>query len=148
MRAGLRRRRDSQDEDGAVAVEFALVVPILLLVVFGIIAFGFIFAQQLSLGNAARQGARYGVVADRTCADIFAEARNNADGLAMKKADVVIVVSGCASETSTIKPCAGSVAGQNVSVEATYTSPVIVPVPFLADEINLTGKGTFRCEFS
>lgn len=64
------RARASRRDDGAAAVEFALVLPLLMMLVFGIISFGILFAQQLSLGNGARQGARLGVVADRTCADI------------------------------------------------------------------------------
>lgn len=48
------RRRD----DGAAAVEFALILPVLLTVMFGIIEFGWAFGQQVSLGNAAREAAR------------------------------------------------------------------------------------------
>lgn len=55
------------DERGAVAVEFALVFPILAMLIFGIISFGFLFAQDSALGNAARQVARYSVVEKRTC---------------------------------------------------------------------------------
>ena len=46
-------------EQGASAVEFALVLPILLVLVFGIIAFGFGFARWVALTNGAREGARY-----------------------------------------------------------------------------------------
>ena len=51
------RARTRPDEGGASAVEFALVVPFLLLIVFGIIVYGMVFAQTLSLSNSARQGA-------------------------------------------------------------------------------------------
>ena len=54
-----RARRD----DGAAAVEFALVVPLLLLLVFGIINFGALFSTQLSINNGVRQAARQAVVA-------------------------------------------------------------------------------------
>ena len=66
-----RRRRD----DGAAAVELALVLPILLLLVFGIISFGIIFAQQLAVNNGVRQGVRSAVVAgntaQQTCAQVL-----------------------------------------------------------------------------
>lgn len=45
-------------ESGAAAVEFALVVPILLLLVFGITDFAGAYNSQSSLSAAARQGAR------------------------------------------------------------------------------------------
>ena len=48
--------------EGAQAVEFALVLPILLLLVLGIINFGYVFGQKLSLNQAVREGARMAVV--------------------------------------------------------------------------------------
>ena len=39
-------------------VEFALIVPILLLLLVGIIEFGFVFSAQVSIQGAAREGAR------------------------------------------------------------------------------------------
>ena len=47
-------------EGGAVLVEFALVLPLLLMLVFGIISFGIVFHHKLSLGDGAREAARYG----------------------------------------------------------------------------------------
>ncbi|MEN8114150.1 MAG: TadE/TadG family type IV pilus assembly protein [Actinomycetota bacterium] len=49
-------------ERGASAVEFALVLPILVLLVFGIMESGWFFAQQVEIRNAAREGARLAVV--------------------------------------------------------------------------------------
>ena len=45
-------------------------MPFLLLILFGIIVYGMVFAQSLSLSNAARQAARSGVVQGTTCAQI------------------------------------------------------------------------------
>lgn len=53
-----RMMRHRRPERGAAAVEFALILPILLTLVFGIIEFGWAFGQQVSLGNAAREAAR------------------------------------------------------------------------------------------
>lgn len=47
---------------GVAAVEFALVVPFLLVVLFGIIDFGFMLYDKAVLTNAAREGARAGIV--------------------------------------------------------------------------------------
>jgi hypothetical protein len=51
----VRRRRA---DDGAAAVEFAMLLPILLLLVFGIVDFSRLLNVQLNLTEAAREGAR------------------------------------------------------------------------------------------
>lgn len=43
-------------------VEFALIVPILLLLVFGIIEFGIVYNTKIAITNAAREGARKAAV--------------------------------------------------------------------------------------
>lgn len=52
-------RRQEHREGGAAAVEFALVVPLLLLLVFGIVEFGRAYNAQVTLQHAVREGARY-----------------------------------------------------------------------------------------
>lgn len=47
---------------GASMVEFALVLPVLLLILFGIIEFGIIIYNQQVITNASREGARFGIV--------------------------------------------------------------------------------------
>jgi len=52
MRAWGRKNR------GAAVIEFAILLPLLLLIVFGLIEFGFNFLQYHYIANAAREGAR------------------------------------------------------------------------------------------
>ncbi len=49
-------------ERGQALVEMALILPVLLLLIFGIIEFGRIFNAYLIVTNAAREGARAGIV--------------------------------------------------------------------------------------
>jgi Flp pilus assembly protein TadG len=49
---------------GAAAVEFALVVPILVMLLLGIVTAGLTYSQGISLSNAVREGARFGATAD------------------------------------------------------------------------------------
>jgi Flp pilus assembly protein TadG len=49
-------------ERGAVAVEFALLLPVLLTILFGIIEFGMLMYGREVVTNAAREGARAGIV--------------------------------------------------------------------------------------
>lgn len=52
------RRRHAVGERGAVAVEFALIVPVLVLMIVGMIEFARAYNVQISLTNAAREAAR------------------------------------------------------------------------------------------
>ncbi|KUO50534.1 MAG: hypothetical protein APF76_07760 [Desulfitibacter sp. BRH_c19] len=47
-----------KNEKGQGLVSFALVLPILAMLIFGIIQFGFIFYSQITITSAAREGAR------------------------------------------------------------------------------------------
>ena len=62
MSARTRRRHPQRRDDGASAVEFALVSPVLFLLLFGIIDYGIWFADSISARQAVRDGARRGVV--------------------------------------------------------------------------------------
>ena len=47
------RQRASSGDSGAAAVEFALVVPIFLVLIFGVIEFSFMFNQQSAINSAS-----------------------------------------------------------------------------------------------
>ena len=57
--AGNLKRRNQK---GVAAVEFAIVLPLLLLILFGIIEFSLIMYDKVVITNASREGARAGVV--------------------------------------------------------------------------------------
>jgi Flp pilus assembly protein TadG len=59
-----------KSERGAELIEFALIFPLLLLVIVGIIDFGFLFQRYEVLTNAAREGARMAVLPNYTDADV------------------------------------------------------------------------------
>ena len=53
-------KRGRRSERGAVAVEFAILLPVFLLLVFGICDFGHAYYMKQLVTNASREGARYG----------------------------------------------------------------------------------------
>lgn len=82
LRQLLRRGRS---QEGSAAVEFAVVLPILMLLLAGFFDFGWLFFWQHSVSNASRAGARYavqaklvgGVSTPYTDAEITTMVRNN-----------------------------------------------------------------------
>lgn len=151
-------RPHKRGDDGAAAVEFGLIAPILVLLVFGIMSFGILFAQTLALNNAARQGARYGAVGNRTCAELIAETKAASQSINLNPANVTVEVlrgtslnsatvaaAGCG--TGTNLPCIGSNPGDNVYVKASYNSKMLIPL-FATGGFTVGGTGGFRCEYT
>lgn len=62
-------KRNPQGDEGAAAVEFALVSVLLLTIVFGIVQYGYYFFQSTAAEHAAREGAREAAVGIDVCAD-------------------------------------------------------------------------------
>ena len=57
--------RSIREERGASLVEFAIVMPLLMLMVMGLAEFGLAFKDHLSISSASREGARVGAAAGR-----------------------------------------------------------------------------------
>jgi Flp pilus assembly protein TadG len=69
--SGKRLRR--RIRKAAVTVELAIVAPVMFAMLFGIIEFGWMFTVQHTMVNAAREGARLGVLQGTTVSEIEAE---------------------------------------------------------------------------
>jgi hypothetical protein len=65
-------------ERGQELVEYALVLPLLLLVVMGIIDFAIVVFSYNTIANAAREGVRYGIVEPDDVAGIESTVRDRA----------------------------------------------------------------------
>lgn len=118
---------------GASAVEFALVAPVLILMLLGIIAFGHAFHVQSVLSNAARDGVRVMALTDSP-----ADARATTVSSAAPAANV-------SPSHITITPTSCSAAGTSGPGTATVTIRYPMELLGLGTPINLTGKGTMRC---
>ena len=68
--APLKLRKRWWAEDGAELVEFAVVLPVMLLVLLGIIEFGLLFQRYQVITNAAREGARLAVLPGYSTDDV------------------------------------------------------------------------------
>ena len=50
------------EERGQALVEFAVILPVIILILMGIVDLGRVFNAYVTIANAAREGARYGIV--------------------------------------------------------------------------------------
>ena len=71
----------ARTERGASAVEFAIVLPVLFLIIAGIVDFGRMYFYQIQLANAAREGARAAAVGTLTQDEIKTRATQSAGGI-------------------------------------------------------------------
>ena len=88
-----RRRNIIRNERGQTMVEFALVLPILCVVLFGILQFGALYNDYVTLTDAARVGARRAAVsrlAPNPSAAAEAATRGAAAGLTQSKLQVAV----------------------------------------------------------
>lgn len=134
--AGILRR-----EEGASAVEFALIAPLLFMLVFGIIYFGIAFLRMQTLRSSVREGGRAAAVGAPTVAAIQAKVQDASLGSIPDAGDVVVSRL-CDGEESV---------GEDVTVSYdTRDLPdggIVVSAPFLP-EMHLTPviSASFRCE--
>jgi Flp pilus assembly protein TadG len=76
MKTSIIRRRAGRVQDlrhkrrGAAVVEMAVVTPLLLLILFGIMEFGWVFMMEQTITNATREAARVGILQGATHTDI------------------------------------------------------------------------------
>ncbi|WP_427019319.1 TadE/TadG family type IV pilus assembly protein (plasmid) [Pseudarthrobacter sp. P1] len=129
------KSRDS--ERGAVAVEFALLLPVLLLLVLGIMEFGRAYNVQISASNAAREGARY--VAVNYSQTGYSDAK--AAGVALAAGPSLPAGTTATVSFSTGKVCA---AGVTVTVKVMNQLKWMTGyLPFAAPKV--TGIGVMQC---
>ncbi|MGD8892889.1 MAG: pilus assembly protein, partial [Desulfobacterales bacterium] len=58
----MKRKILIEDQNGATVVEFAIILPLLIVFLFGIIEFGLLLYNKQVITNASREGARAGLV--------------------------------------------------------------------------------------
>lgn len=121
------------DQSGAAAVEFALVLVPLMLILLGIGHFGVAFYQQLHVTEAAREGARTMALTDNEAA-------------ATEDATLALPESMRSGARILLPECVDDGQGGRrvvVTVEYDHTFPLIFEL--VDREITLTGRGVMRC---
>ena len=122
------------DERGQTMVEFTLVLPMLLIVLFGIVQFGIAFNNYVALTDAVRAGARTAAVsrmASNPVADATSRVKTASGDLDPTKVNVTVT--------------SDWVHGDDVVVTATYPYSISLLGVIVASG-NLTSKTTERVE--
>ena len=118
-------RRRNRDQRGAAAVEFALVLPIFLMVLFGIVDFGYMINRNSIINNAARDAVRVATFPGVTEAEVRQAAANTLDDV-----PGAVVVLGCRPAKQTDPTCtfADRKSGNYAQVTIRYEHEMITPV--------------------
>jgi Flp pilus assembly protein TadG len=135
-------RRLRGDEGGQSLVEFALVLPLLLLLMLGIFKFGVAFTNYLTLTDAARNGARE-LAVERGQANPCAAAATAAKNAAGSLAGITVTEQFPAPDVST---CANLVSGEDAVVTTTYPCDLSIMGIDFAPGCTLSASATERIE--
>ena len=146
---GWRDRRLGCASRGQSAAEFAMVAPVLLLLLVGVADFGRVFYTAIELNNAARAGTQYGIQSPANGADIAGmvqAAENDASdisGLTATASEYCECPDGTTQACSST-PCADMRVYVEVDTSATFNT--LLDYPGVPASVSLKGKSVVREE--
>lgn len=132
-----RHRRLRRDDRGAQAVEFAIIAPVLVLLVCALVSLGFLYMSQITLSQAAREGARAAAICGaptQTCIDkAKAVVMSHSPGITITAGMITVTTCPSASDTSS-----------SARVTIQYQWNLGIP-PFDSGGVTLHGTSTTPC---
>lgn len=120
-----------KNETGASAVEFAIILPVLILILFGIFEFGMAYRDYLAITHAAREGARMAAVGRYS----EAEVRQRAYPVSPSSVSISYLSSGGVARH-----------GDPVQVTVTFDRPINIPL-FSTKKVRLVSSARMRVEY-
>lgn len=117
-------------------VEFAIVLPLLVILLMGIFEFGIAFSRAQSVEAAAREGARLASVSSSDLSAIEARVGEALPGIASGNVTVTPTPSGLCVNRQ----------GETVTIQVDVAHEITIPFVLENHAVNLTGRATFRCE--
>ena len=126
------------DERGAAIVEFAIVAPILLLIMFGLFEFGLAIYRLQGVHAASRDAARIGASAQIGASEVEARALSSLGSTLLEHTPVITI------EPNTAYPCADHAVDEIV---VTIEARDDLTIPFWdSASITLASRAEFPCE--
>lgn len=142
---GLMSKRQQSGRRGQALVEFALILPIFILVVMGIFDLGRAVYGFNTVNNAAREGARLAIV-DQTVTEVQAEAVNHAVSLGLTTSDVVVDFRS-SSTPQTANSCSILQINCIANVRVNYVYQAATPIiGNLVGKLSIYGESQFPIE--
>ena len=139
----MKRLGKINNQNGAALVEFAIVLPVLLMLIFGMIEFSILLYDKAMITNASREGARAGIVYSPT-------------PVTKEKIELtvnnylqthLISLGGASAPTITAGQCTGTGAPLTVTVTYPYNFLVLPDfVQSLSGTLTLSAQTVMRCE--
>ena len=135
--------RRTRDRRGAVVVEMAIVLPIFLLILFGIIEFGRAMKADQILANGARLGARRAILDNQTNSGVGTLVKNSCEGILNTTVTVSISVNGVVNA-----PLATAIKGDEceVTVSVPFNQVSFLPSPTWLNGASLQSSCTMEHE--
>ena len=143
-----RPHSDRQHSRGQTLVEFALILPVFLLLTLGVVDGARIFTSYISITNAAREGALYAANGTNylnwcsatttvvcPAGSTASNQKNNPDNIAYRvqqestgltQASIILDPPACANSAGSTIPCGAS--ASRVTIKVKYSMPLLVPV--------------------
>ena len=127
--------RIRNNRTGAVTVEFALVCPVFLMLIFGLIEFSRISIIRHAVDNAAYEAARVGIIPGATATEVTSAVQASLDAV------------GLTATTILVTPFPLGDSADDVTVEVTVSvADNSWGVPHFAQGLNLTGSASLGTE--
>ena len=127
------RTRLRTNERGAALLETAITIPVILLIAVGIFEFGRAYQTWQVLTNAAREGARIAILAEKTDADIRATVKTYLESGGLQSAAAAVV------NVNRTVPMGPNTASQ-ITINYPFSFIVLNPVVRLVKKDSDTGK--------
>jgi hypothetical protein len=125
-------------DDGVVAVEFAILLPLMVVILFATIAFGIGLSRLVTYVGAAREGARYAAVHCRP------DAMQCSQGMIQDRVELAAAGNPVAEAVSVSTDCSVT---PGAPVTVSWAQPIPFVIPLVGDlSVTVDVSGTFRCE--
>ena len=148
-RSKRRRERIANRRSGAAAIEFALLTPVVLLLILAGIDFGSVLYEKMRLGSAARAGVQYALQSNFSWQDLDGVRQSVRDATGLDPGSVTInTTQFCECGDGTAIECTNICVGDgqprryvNVTVDEEF--PILFSYPGIDNPVSLTANITY-----